>query len=308
MARPKKQTVDYFPHIANSGKTMFILESKFGNDGYAFWFKLLELLATTDGHVYDCRNSSHWQFLLAKTHQDDESAGKILDLLADLDAIDRELWNSQVVWCQHFVDNIADVYKNRKAKAPTRPTLNSFYDKKPEQSDVSTSKNEPEQELSAQPTNRKPQSKVKETKVNKTKVEEEHSDVNVHRFYQDNFGMANSHITQDIEMWCKDLSNEVVMLALKKAIEKNAPYSYAKAIMKSWANKDIKTVEAAEAESLSKSRQNNFSSQSTSRSESLPKWARDDYEPEKDEKVSPEEEAEYKAMIQRMREAKGANG
>jgi len=44
MARPNKQGVDYFPHFVNHGKTMFILEEKFGNNGYAFWFKLLELL------------------------------------------------------------------------------------------------------------------------------------------------------------------------------------------------------------------------------------------------------------------------
>ena len=67
MARPKKQTVDYFPHIANSGKTIFILENQFGNDGYAFWFKTLELLATTDGHVIDTGNPSEWEFLIAKT-------------------------------------------------------------------------------------------------------------------------------------------------------------------------------------------------------------------------------------------------
>ncbi len=39
MARPLKQTVDYFPHDshASDSKTLFILESKFGNDGYAFY-------------------------------------------------------------------------------------------------------------------------------------------------------------------------------------------------------------------------------------------------------------------------------
>ena len=48
MARPAKLTVDYFPHIINQGKTIFIIENNYGNDGYAFWFKLLELLGATD--------------------------------------------------------------------------------------------------------------------------------------------------------------------------------------------------------------------------------------------------------------------
>ena len=62
-------------------------------------------------------------------------------------------------------------------------------------------------------------------------------------------------ITQDLEHWINDLSVEVVILALQKAVEKNAQYSYAKGIMKSWANKGIKTLEAAEVESLGNIRQ-----------------------------------------------------
>lgn len=54
MARPTKETVDYFPHFVKCGRTIFILESKYGNDGYAFWFKLLEILGDTEGHYYDC--------------------------------------------------------------------------------------------------------------------------------------------------------------------------------------------------------------------------------------------------------------
>lgn len=66
MARPKKQTVDYFPHFVKGGRTIFILENKFGNDGYAFWFKLLEILGESEGHFYDCSNASNWEYLLAK--------------------------------------------------------------------------------------------------------------------------------------------------------------------------------------------------------------------------------------------------
>lgn len=147
------------------------------------------------------------------------------------------------------------------------------------------------------------QSKVKEIKVNKTKAEE-NTGGNVHRFYQENFGMANSHIIQDLESWSNDLSSEVVLLALQKAIEKDAPYSYAKAIMKNWAAKDIKTVEDAEAESLSKRKQKTYSTKSKARSESLPKWARADYEPEKDKPLSAEEKAEMQRRIAEFRAMK----
>lgn len=55
MARPKKQTVDYFPHFVKGGRTIFILENKFGNDGYAFWFKLLEILGESEGWKIQCK-------------------------------------------------------------------------------------------------------------------------------------------------------------------------------------------------------------------------------------------------------------
>ena len=121
MARPLKSTVDYFPHLSTSGKTIFTLESKFGNDGYAFWFKLLELLAASEGHVYDYNNPADWQFMLAKTHVSEDTANDILQTLVDLDAIDTELAKQKIIWCQNFVDGIADAYRRRQVDLPQRP-------------------------------------------------------------------------------------------------------------------------------------------------------------------------------------------
>ena len=172
MARPKKQTVDYFPHYVNSGKTLFILEKRYENNGYAFWFKVLELLGSTNGHIIDSRNPDEWEFLLAKTLVSDSLAREMLDLLAKLNAIDLELWNVGIIWGTNFVENVADVYKNRKVGMPKKPDVNSFYEQKPEQVIVSTSRNPEPSEFSTQPTNINSQSKVKESKVNQSKVKE----------------------------------------------------------------------------------------------------------------------------------------
>jgi len=152
MGRPIKNTVDYFPHSCNHKKTIFILEQQYGNDGYAFWFKLLELLGSTDKHFIDCNNKSNWRFLQAKTHLSEEKCVEMLNLLVELDAIDKNLWDKKIIWCQNFVDNITDVYRNRRVETPTKPL---FYKHKLKQADVST--------------NIKSQSKVKESKVNKSK-------------------------------------------------------------------------------------------------------------------------------------------
>jgi len=124
MTRPNKRTVDYFPHYAVQGKTLLILQNEFGNDGYAFWFKLLELLCRTDGHVYDYNNSASWRLLLAETSVKEDTVNKILQLLADIDAIDKELYIEKTIWVQNLVDNLEGVYQRRSNSAkPERPVI-----------------------------------------------------------------------------------------------------------------------------------------------------------------------------------------
>ncbi|MDP2210237.1 MAG: DUF4373 domain-containing protein [Candidatus Aquicultor sp.] len=142
--------MDYFPHFVNHGKTLFTIEQKYGNDGYAFWFKLLELLGSTENHFYDCRDVNAWEFLLAKTRLDEVSASEILDMLAKLGAIDAELWEHRVIWSANFVGNLTDVYKKRVVSVPTKAQILSFRVGNPSSDGISGDIN--------------PQSKVKESK------------------------------------------------------------------------------------------------------------------------------------------------
>ena len=122
MARPRRLTIDYFPHFVKCGRTIFILESKFGNDGYAFWFKLLEILGETEGHFYDCKTSTNWEYLLAKTRLNAEMAEQVIDALISLGKIDGELWtNNRVIWVANFVNNLIGVYKERRTALPLKP-------------------------------------------------------------------------------------------------------------------------------------------------------------------------------------------
>lgn len=170
MARPTKQTVDYFPHTCNHKQTIFILEERYGNTGYAFWFKLLELLGNTPGHcvVFSTENPAGLEFLAAKTHLATDKALEILGLLAKLQAIDSELWTQhQVVWSQNFVDGIEDAYRDRKIPVPTKP---SFPQDKPTCSGVSSARNTSEQGFPAPENHKGNNTKLKEIIGNKTKA------------------------------------------------------------------------------------------------------------------------------------------
>jgi len=117
--RKDKNTVDYFPHYVNHGKTLFIIESKFGNDGYAAWFKILETLGNSEHHYIDCRNDTDWEFLNAKIKLMHTSLQDVLDLCAKLGAINQKLWKNRVIFSENFVKNIEDAYNRRSSNCPT---------------------------------------------------------------------------------------------------------------------------------------------------------------------------------------------
>lgn len=128
MARPVKNTVDYFPHDAHTseGRTVSILENNFGHEGYSAWFKLLERVSTTDNHVISIRNPEDMEFLAAKLRLSPERLKIILAKMADLDAIDKPLFESGQIWCQHLIDRLEPVYRNRKQEPPTKPELSDI--------------------------------------------------------------------------------------------------------------------------------------------------------------------------------------
>jgi hypothetical protein len=152
MARPRKQEVDYFPHYCDHGKTLFILENRFQNDGYAVFYKIEEILAKTEGHCYDCSRLENWEYLLSKMGTTEEVVLAIIDKLADMDVIDKPLWQEKRLWMQSFVDSIGDAYARRKVNIPEKPELMSALIP-----------------LSGQNDGINPQSKVKESKVKKSK-------------------------------------------------------------------------------------------------------------------------------------------
>lgn len=158
MARTEKNVVPYFPHDsqASSSDTITVLQSQFGNDGYAVWFKLLEKLASTENHFIDCRNNVRWQLLLAYLGTNEITTVEILKLLVEMQAIDKELWDSKLIWCENLVKNIGDVYKNRRREIPRKPIITSHNSKTTDGNGITTDDNT--------------QSKVKYSKVNNSKV------------------------------------------------------------------------------------------------------------------------------------------
>ena len=162
--------------------------------------------------------------------------------------------------------------------------------------------------------------KLNKTKLNKSKVnscssyteqnteksadnDDNKTTENVFEFYQKNFGILSSFIQEDILYWIRDIGDGLVLEALKRALEQNKEYGYAKKIMQSWVRKGIDSLEKAEAERVQFIRANEKrgnSYQRTGRVATVPDWVNNPNEI-KETKLSPEEEQKLRDQLNALR-------
>jgi len=117
MARPERNNVDYFPHDCTHGRKMYIIESKYGNDGYAVWFKLLEQIGLAEYHYLDLREETQLLYLSSLMKIDLKTFEDILNDLAKINAIHSQLYKQhKIIWSSKFIDSIEDAYSRRNNK------------------------------------------------------------------------------------------------------------------------------------------------------------------------------------------------
>ena len=166
MARPKKNTVEYFSHSCNHERPLSILIGKYGNDGYSFYFRLQELLGKTDGHTIQVDKDMEWEYFLTQVGCLSENALKMITTLVKIGEIDKDLWeNEKRIWWQSFTNLLTDVYAKRKNDIPNK---NSFLNRNLSLGSENTVNITETQLLGTETT----QSKVKKSKENYTKEDD----------------------------------------------------------------------------------------------------------------------------------------
>lgn len=159
------------------------------------------------------------------------------------------------------------------------------------------------------------------TTENTTKKKEDDEEApasgeNPFRFFEENgFGSIGGYISQKISTWCDDLSDELVLEAMKIAVERGAKsWSYVEKILINWSDKKISTVSQAQALILEykekRSKQSNQARKGYGRpvrQEQLPEWFDENTNhPVADNKSGPDEKAkkkqELKEKLKRLKE------
>jgi DnaD/phage-associated family protein len=135
--------------------------------------------------------------------------------------------------------------------------------------------------------------------------EEESVVVNVFDFYQQNFGVLNPFIGEEIGHWVDNMNEVIVQEAMKKALVNQKPWSYAIGILKDWQKRNIRTLADVQASDLAYERQKQkrtgVANKKSTRTEVVPEWFD---KPDNEPYQEPETEeflAKKKALEERLK-------
>jgi hypothetical protein len=178
MARPDRHDVDYFPFIAKRGRTLNILQSKYGLEGIGFFTNLLRFLALTPDHHYCIKDDIDKMNFFAEIGIENEQKGiDIIELLVKTGKLDKELWEEhKVIVSESFLESLREAYRLRKNAIITIEKIrekfgnsetNAVYS---DRNRVSNVGNPAVCGLLSENNDNNPQSKVKKSKVKKSKL------------------------------------------------------------------------------------------------------------------------------------------
>ncbi|EEM89503.1 MULTISPECIES: DnaD domain-containing protein [Bacillus cereus group] len=108
---------------------------------------------------------------------------------------------------------------------------------------VVTSKSRP----SSLTSKESPNFKVKTNTEITTKITTENVSSSIFSFYENNFGILNSFIAENISQWVNDTSEELVQAAMERALKQQKKWNYAEGILKQWVNNNVKTLKDVDA-------------------------------------------------------------
>jgi len=132
MARQARHDADYFPFIVKEGKTLFILESKYGLQGIGFFTNLMRFLTRQPDHHVCVQEESDRIYFFAQLHCPEDIGMDMLNLMVKTGKIDAQLWTEKrVIVSNDLLDSLQDAYKNRKNKIITLEEIRQSYHNNP---------------------------------------------------------------------------------------------------------------------------------------------------------------------------------
>lgn len=118
MARPKKDGLEYFSHDVHAAndKKVEALRMLYGNDGYAFFFILLETIYQEANFELDISDAETIQILCRKTELTFERFNMILETAIKRECFDRDAYEERGVLTSNGIKKRAEVVVKKRVK------------------------------------------------------------------------------------------------------------------------------------------------------------------------------------------------
>lgn len=164
MARPRKEGMDYFPHDTDAVNDTKIeaLRMLYGNDGYAFYFILLELIYRQPNFELDVSDAETIQILAKKVEVSTDKFNSMLQTAIKRECFDASAYYERCVLTSEGVKKRSKVVVDKREKMRKKPSSGAEKENLPNSCVVSDAEMGEESTQSKS----KSKSKVKE-KINK---------------------------------------------------------------------------------------------------------------------------------------------
>jgi hypothetical protein len=128
MARPRKEGVDYYPHYTYSlsDPTLDGIRTEFGNDGYAIYYLLREILCdaqVSPGCCFDFSELPRWRWLVSKMLVSEQKLLDIFQAFIDYGVMDAGLFREKKIWFSDLIESLETLWAKRDGGKPQKPAL-----------------------------------------------------------------------------------------------------------------------------------------------------------------------------------------
>lgn len=228
----------YFSHDANArnDEKISMLRAEHGPAGYGVYWMLIETLFESS----DVKLSHNKIKGIAFVNNID------IALLSDVinTCITERLFVSDgdKFWSESLIrrkEKFTDI-KEKRSAAGRKGMAKRWADKGLDNSVITNDNND------ITKNNKGKESKVKESKEKEIK---ETTPADAFSFYENNFGVLNGFIIQDIAQWVNDLNNDLVIESMKIALQNGKQWRYATGILRDWHKNNIRSLEDVAAQS-----------------------------------------------------------
>jgi len=121
MANKIKETVEFFPFFVKNGRTLYVLQNKYGLAGIGFFTQMLRWLAQSPGHFYAYVDDFDKDRFNQYCGLNETDIRVMIGDMVRTGKVDRELWEDRgVIYSADFVEELSELYRKRKTELPTK--------------------------------------------------------------------------------------------------------------------------------------------------------------------------------------------